>query len=106
MKSREARRQKQKETRIKLARARIRKLRVYEYLPDNADDLIEAAEKAVEACKNYPEYSSLKASLEKNMDYILNLPETSASPKPRNTPQPQQTPQPQDTMEPDEREED
>ena len=52
------------------------------------------------------EYSSLKASLEKNMDYILNLPENAASPRPGDTPQPQQTPQPQDTPEPNEREED
>ncbi len=101
LKSKEARRQKQKDTRIRLAKARIRKLKVYEYVPDNAGDLIAAAEKAVEACKDYPEYSSLKASLDRNKDYILNLPEATASPKPGNTPQPQQTASPQDTPEPD-----
>ncbi len=101
LKSKEARRQKQKDTRIRLAKARIRKLKVYEYVPDNAGDLIAAAEKAVEACRDYPEYSSLKASLDRNKDYILNLPEATASPKPGNTPQPQQTASPQDTPEPD-----
>ncbi len=101
LKSKEARRQKQKDTRIRLAKARIRKLKVYEHVPDNAGDLIAAAEKAVEACKDYPEYSSLKASLDRNKDYILNLPEATASPKPGNTPQPQQTASPQDTPEPD-----
>lgn len=98
--SRDAREAQKKKTRIKLAKTRIRKLRVYEYLPDNAQELIDAAEKAVEACKNYSEYNSLKAELEKNIKYLLSLPREEANPGV--TSEPVSPENPQETQNPNE----
>lgn len=105
MKSEAARKKKQKETRIKLAKVRIKKLRLFEYLPDNAEELIAAAKEALDACKKYTEYASLKASFEKNAEYLRNLPTASTTPKPNNTAQPMQSAQPQNSPEPNEEEE-
>ncbi len=94
-KSKEERKQQKRQTRIKLARARIRRLRLFDYLPDNAEELITAAEEAVEACKEYSEYAELKKLLDKNAEYLRNLPESKPSPKPSSTPagpQPTETP--------------
>lgn len=100
--SKEAREKQRMETRIKLAKARIRKLKLYDYKPENAEELIEAAKKAVEACKNYSEYASLKAALQKNIRYLQKLPEESANPKPGTTPSPEQSAEPQNTPLPQE----
>lgn len=63
-----------RESRIRLAKSRIKKLRTYKYLPSNSEELIASAKEAVEACKNYSEYASLKQSLEKNAAYLRALP--------------------------------
>lgn len=72
--SEEARAKQVREERITLAKARINKLRTYKYLPSNAEKLIAMAREAVEACKNYSEYASLKSSLGKNAAYLRALP--------------------------------
>ena len=92
--SREAREEQKKQTRIKLAKARIRKLRLYDYRPDNAETLIAAAEAAVEACKNYGEYGNLKKLLKEAVAYLENLPDSSATPGPGNEEPPQQSSEP------------
>lgn len=97
----EAARAKQlRESRIKLARARIRKLRTYKYLPSNSEELIAKAKEAVEACKNYGEYTSLKSSLEKNAAYLRSLPIKNSSTHDIQPLQP--TAEPQPTQEPEE----
>ena len=77
---------------------RIKKLKLYKYKPDNAEELIAAAEEAVEACKNYAEYNALKAKLTANTAYIRKLPKSNQSKKPAATespaPQATQTPLP------------
>lgn len=98
--SREAREEKKRQTRIKLAKARIRKLKLYDYRPDNAEDLIAAAEEAVEACKNYGEYRNLKKLLNEAVEYLENLPDTSAMPGPSEEEPPQQSNEPLVTPEP------
>ena len=97
----EAARAKQlRESRIKLARARIKKLRTYKYLPSNSEELIAKAREAVEACKNYSEYASLKSSLEKNAAYLRSLPIKNSST--HNIQLLQPTVEPQPTQEPEE----
>jgi len=98
--SRDAREEQKKQTRIKLARARIRKLKLYDYRPENAEDLIAAAEEAVEACKNYGEYAKLKKLLKEGTAYLNNLPDTSATPEPGEDEPPEQSAVPQITPEP------
>ena len=97
-KSKNARKKQLKESRIKLAQVRIKKLKLYKYKPDNAEELIAAAEEAVEACKNYAEYNALKAKLTANTAYIRKLPKSNQSKKPAATespaPQATQTPLP------------
>lgn len=94
-KSREAREKQKKKTRIKLAKVRIRKLAVYDYKPEDVEELIEAAREAVEACKEYSIYEELKLQLEKNIEYITNLPkaDTNEINQPTQTPQPTMIPQ-------------
>lgn len=77
--SKEARNKQLRESRIKLAKVRIKKLKAYSYKPSNAEELIDKAREAVEACKNYSEYASLKASLEKNTAYLRSLPVKNSS---------------------------
>lgn len=98
--SREAREEQKKQTRIKLAKARIRKLKLYDYRPANAEDLIAAAEEAVEACKNYGEYKNLKKLLKNAVAYLENLPDTSATPRPGDEEPPQPSNEPLITPEP------
>ena len=92
--SEEARAKQLRESRIKLARTRIKKLRTYKYLPSNSEELIAKAREAVEACKNYSEYASLKSSLEKNAAYLRALPIKNSSEHDFQPSQPTQKPQP------------
>lgn len=73
--SKEARQKQLHESRVKLARTRIKKLKTYTYKPDDVESLISLAKEALDACKNYSEYSSLKALYDKNVKYIRGLPE-------------------------------
>ena len=59
--------------RIRLAKARIKYLKTYETCPENVEELIQKARDAVEACKKYSEYSSLKQELESSITYIRGL---------------------------------
>ena len=59
-----------KESRIKLAKTRIKKLKTYKYLPSNSEELIDKAREAVEACKNYSEYAALREAFIKNAGYL------------------------------------
>ncbi len=104
--SEEARQQKLHESRVKLARTRINKLRTYKKQPDNMDELIAQAKEALDACKNYGEYASLKRAYDRNVKYIRSLPdkedsdmesvEEDETPEPEETPQSEETPQPEE----------
>ena len=100
--SREAVAKQLRESRIKLAKSRIKKLKTYKYLPSNSEELIASAKEAVEACKNYSEYASLKQSLEKNAAYLRALPIKNSSTHSMQPVQP--TAKPNATSEPDDTE--
>lgn len=73
--SKAARQKQLRNSRIKLAKTRIKKLKTYRYKPEEVEALISLAKEALDACKKYSEYSSLKALYDKNVKYIRNLPE-------------------------------
>lgn len=102
--SREARRKLLKESRISLAKTRIRKLRNFKYQPDNMNELIKAAKEALDACKNYEEYDSLKADYDRNVSYIRNLPKKDNEEEPLTEPVEEPTPSPEPSPSPTEEE--
>ena len=73
--SKEAREKQLRESRIKLAKTRIKDLKTYTTRPININELIAAAKEALDACKNYSEYASLKALYDKYVKYIKGLPD-------------------------------
>lgn len=100
--SQKARDKQLKESRIKLAKVRIKKLKSYKYKPSNAEELIDKAREAVEACKNYSEYAALKAAFEESAAYLRGLPtgKQTSAPKENTVTSPQPTEAPQNTSEP------
>ena len=63
-----------KKSRLRVARAKIKRLKAYHIRPDNADVLIAEAETALNKCRKYTEYTSLKELFDKNVLYIRGLP--------------------------------
>lgn len=72
--SREARKQQQKKNRIALANTRLKALRGYDYQPENMTTLLQKAHDAVEACKEYSEYSGLKSKYDSYRAALYKLP--------------------------------
>ncbi|MDD7403135.1 MAG: transglycosylase domain-containing protein [Butyribacter sp.] len=77
--SKTARQKELRESRIKLAKTRIKLLQTYTVKPANVEELISQAKEALEACKKYSEYTGLKVLYDKNVAYIMNLPESTNS---------------------------
>lgn len=73
-KSQEAREEQTRNTRIALARTRLKRLTGHKYRPDNVDALIRAARTAVEKCKEYTEYAELHKLYVEYRAQILSLP--------------------------------
>lgn len=72
--SKSARQAQQKKTRIALANTRLKSLLGHEYQPENIGDLLQKAKDAVEACKNYSEYASLKSKYDSYRTALYLLP--------------------------------
>lgn len=95
-KSESARKKQLKESRLRLARVRIKKLKSYKYKPDNAEELIALAKEALEDCRNYTEYAALKTKLATNTAYIRKLPVSDS----RKNPSDAASPMPEATQSP------
>lgn len=76
--SKAARKKQLQESRVKLAKTRIEKLATYTTKPTDAEALISQAKKALDACKKYSEYTSLKSLYDANVAYIRALPDTAS----------------------------
>ncbi|MDE6851321.1 MAG: hypothetical protein K2J67_02385, partial [Lachnospiraceae bacterium] len=72
--SKKAREAQQKENRINLAKTRLQALTGYSYQPSNMEALLNAAKKAVDACKNYSEYTSLNRKYQSYRTALEALP--------------------------------
>lgn len=73
-KSQEAREEQTRKTRVALAKTRLKRLTGHKYQPEKVNDLVSAANSAVEKCKNYPEYSELHKMYVEYRAQILALP--------------------------------
>lgn len=62
------------QNRINLARTRIKRMHGYLYQPSNMQLLIDSARQALNACRSYAEYTSLKALYDKYKAELENLP--------------------------------
>ena len=71
--------------RINLARTRIKRMHGYVYQPSNMQILIDSAKQALDACKGYAEYSSLKAMYDEYKAELENLPTKAEYDKKKNT---------------------
>ncbi len=60
--------------RVNLARTRIKRMHGYVYQPSNMQILIDSAKQALDACKGYAEYSSLKAMYDEYKAELEGLP--------------------------------
>jgi penicillin-binding protein 1A len=69
-----AREEQTKKTRIALANTRLKRLLGHKYQPDNVTTMIKNAQKAVNACREYSEYSDLQSKYEQYSEAILALP--------------------------------
>jgi penicillin-binding protein 1A len=69
-----AREEQTKKTRIALANTRLKRLLRHKYQPDNVTTMIKNAQKAVNACREYSEYSDLQSKYEQYSEAILALP--------------------------------
>lgn len=63
-----------KQTRIELAKTRLQALTGYDYQPSNMVALLNAAKKAVDACKGYSEYAELSQKYESYRNALYTLP--------------------------------
>lgn len=72
--AKKARETQRKQTRIGLAKTRLQALTGYSYQPSNMEALLAAAQKAVEACKNYSEYATLSRRYESYRTALYALP--------------------------------
>lgn len=71
--------------RINLARTRIKRMHGYIYQPSNMQLLIDSAKQALDACKGYAEYTSLKAMYDEYKAELENLPTKAEYDKKKNT---------------------
>lgn len=78
--------------RINLARTRIKRMHGYVYQPSNMQLLIDSAKQALDACKGYAEYTSLKAMYDEYKAELENLPTKSEYDKKKNTTTPTEAP--------------
>lgn len=78
--------------RINLARTRIKRMHGYIYQPSNMQILIDSAKQALDACKGYAEYTSLKAMYDEYKAELENLPTKAEYDKKKNTTTPTETP--------------
>ena len=78
--------------RINLARTRIKRMHGYVYQPSNMQLLIDSAKQALDACKGYAEYTSLKAMYDEYKAELENLPTKAEYDKKKNTTTPTEAP--------------
>lgn len=78
--------------RINLARTRIKRMHGYIYQPSNMQLLIDSAKQALDACKGYAEYTSLKAMYDEYKAELENLPTKAEYDKKKNTTTPTEAP--------------
>lgn len=78
--------------RINLARTRIKRMHGYIYQPSNMQILIDSAKQALDACKGYAEYTSLKAMYDEYKAELENLPTKAEYDKKKNTTTPTEAP--------------
>lgn len=78
--------------RINLARTRIKRMHGYVYQPSNMQLLIDSAKQALDACKGYAEYTSLKAMYDEYKTELENLPTKAEYDKKKNTTTPTEAP--------------
>ena len=78
--------------RINLARTRIKRMHGYVYQPSNMQLLIDSAKQALDACKGYAEYTSLKAMYDEYKAELENLPTKAEYDKIKNTTTPREAP--------------
>ena len=78
--------------RINLARTRIKRTHGYVYQPSNMQLLIDSAKQALDACKGYAEYTSLKAMYDEYKAELENLPTKAEYDKKKNTTTPTEAP--------------
>ena len=78
--------------RINLARTRIKRMHGYVYQPSNMQLLIDSAKQALDACKGYAEYTSLKAMYDEYKAELENLPTKAEYDKKKNTTTPPEAP--------------
>lgn len=78
--------------RINLARTRIKRMHGYVYQPLNMQLLIDSAKQALDACKGYAEYTSLKAMYDEYKAELENLPTKAEYDKKKNTTTPTEAP--------------
>ena len=78
--------------RINLARTRIKRMHGYVYQPSNMQLLIDSAKQALDACKEYAEYTSLKAMYDEYKAELENLPTKAEYDKKKNTTTPTEAP--------------
>lgn len=78
--------------RINLARTRIKRMHGYVYQPSNMQLLIDLAKQALDACKGYAEYTSLKAMYDEYKAELENLPTKAEYDKKKNTTTPTEAP--------------
>ena len=71
--------------RINLARTRIKRMHGYVYQPSNMQLLIDSAKQALDACKGYAEYTSLKAMYDEYKAELENLPTKAEYDRKKNT---------------------
>ena len=78
--------------RINLARTRIKRMHGYVYQPSNMQLLIDSAKQALDACKGYAEYTSLKAMYDEYKAELENLPTKAEYDKKKNNTTPTEAP--------------